>query len=186
MRKDRKLTAGAAALLLGALSACGDTGDAALETASRDGPLQTEQVSTQTANAAGRVDQSSESLPLVVVHKSPTCGCCNAWIEHLRAYGFTVESRDHEDMGQVKAALGVPHGYGSCHTAEVDGYVIEGHVPAADIHRLLAERPSLRGLTVPGMPVGSPGMEQGTRVQPYEVIGFGDAGLETFARHGGE
>src|SRR5690606_29572976 len=95
----------------------------------------------------------------VVVYKSPTCGCCASWEEHLREHGYAVESRRSRDMAAVKAELGVPTELASCHTAVVDGYVVEGHVPAEAIDRLLAEGPDARGLFVPGMPAGSPGME---------------------------
>ncbi|MGK2951291.1 MAG: DUF411 domain-containing protein [Thiobacillus sp.] len=108
--------------------------------------------------------------PIVDVYKSPTCGCCNKWIEHLETNGFTVRSHDTNNVAQHKYRLGVPPGYGSCHTAEVDGYVIEGHVPAKEIMRLLKAKPRARGLVVPGMPVGSPGMEAGGRRDPYDVL----------------
>ncbi|WP_345295115.1 DUF411 domain-containing protein [Luteimonas vadosa] len=126
------------------------------------------------------------ALPHVVVHKSPTCGCCGAWVEHIRDAGFHVEVRESDDLEPVKSRLGVPFGKGSCHTAEIDGYFVEGHVPAEDIKRLLAERPDARGLTLPGMPIGSPGMESpdGT-VQPYtvEVVSV-DGTTHAYARHG--
>lgn len=124
--------------------------------------------------------------PLVVVHKNPSCGCCGLWIEHMHAHGFEVEVRDVDDMGPVKERVGVPAGMGSCHTAEVAGYFIEGHVPAEDVRRLLVERPDARGLTVPGMPLGSPGMETPDgRVQPYEVVLVGSDGTtSTWSRHG--
>jgi hypothetical protein len=95
------------------------------------------------------------------VIKSPYCGCCAQWVEHLRANGFTVRVTDVEDLDPVARQHGVPDELRSCHTATVGGYVIEGHVPAADIRRLLDERPQATGLAVPGMPIGSPGMEQG-------------------------
>jgi hypothetical protein len=110
------------------------------------------------------------AAPVIDVYKSPTCGCCTNWIDHLKANGFTVRSYDTTDVARHKARLGIPAGYDSCHTAEVGGYVIEGHVPAKDIKRLLREKPQARGLTVPGMPIGSPGMEQGGHKDPYEVI----------------
>lgn len=112
----------------------------------------------------------------VTVYKSPTCGCCKAWIEHLEENGFEVEARDVPDVVPHKIEHGVTPQLASCHTALVDGYVIEGHVPAGDIRRLLAERPAVKGLSVPGMPVGSPGMEHGDRVDPYDVLSFGDDG----------
>lgn len=107
--------------------------------------------------------------PVVEVYKSATCGCCVNWIEHLRTHGFNVRAHDVSDPTAVRAKYGVPHALGGCHTAVVDGYAIEGHVPAADIKRLLQERPAARGLSVPGMPLGSPGME-GPRSDPYAVL----------------
>jgi len=109
------------------------------------------------------------AAPAVHVHKGPGCDCCNAWIEHLRANGFAVTSDDRGNNA-VRAKAGIPSKLGSCHTAIVDGYAIEGHVPASDIKRLLAERPKAIGLAVLGMPIGSPGMEMGDRRDPYEVL----------------
>lgn len=120
----------------------------------------------------------------VTVYKSPTCDCCNKWIDHLRANGFTVEALDVADIVPHKKANRVPAALGSCHTAQVGGYVIEGHVPANDIHRLLRERPKVLGVAVPGMPAGSPGMEQGSQTERYEVLTFDHAGNTTvYARH---
>ncbi|WP_192036108.1 DUF411 domain-containing protein [Halomonas sp. YLGW01] len=113
--------------------------------------------------------------PVVDIHKDPACGCCTAWAEHLEAAGFEVRQHETRDMRELKAAHGVSPRLASCHTAVVDGYVIEGHVPAADIRRLLDERPELQGLAVPGMPHGSPGMETG-RQDDYAVLGFHDDG----------
>ena len=107
----------------------------------------------------------------VVVYKSPTCGCCSKWINHLRENGFSVDVYNRQDMGPVKAGLGVPRHLQSCHTATVGDYIVEGHVPADDIVRLLKEKPAVKGLTVPGMPMGSPGME-GPRSDPYDVLSF--------------
>lgn len=122
----------------------------------------------------------------VLVHKSPTCGCCTLWVEHLRANGFTVEVQEEADVASSKRRLGVPPPLASCHTAEVGGYFVEGHVPAADIRRLLTQRPALRGLAVPGMPAGSPGMEMPDgRVAPYTVHQVQTNGdVSDFARHG--
>lgn len=137
---------------------------------------------TEPANASP-VDNS---LPLVTVHKSRYCGCCVKWVDHMRAEGFEVRVVETEDMGPVKQRVGIPPAKGSCHTAEVDGYFVEGHVPAEDVKRLLAERPEARGLTVPGMPAGSPGMEMPDgRVQPYTVeLITPDGKAKPFARHG--
>ena len=138
------------------------------------------------AQAPANASPVDNSLPLVTVHKSPYCGCCKLWIEHMRAEGFEVKVVETEDLGPVKARVGIPPAKGSCHTAEVDGYFVEGHVPAQDVKRLLTERPQARGLTVPGMPIGSPGMEAPDgRVQPYTVeLITPDGKAEPFARHG--
>lgn len=124
----------------------------------------------------------------MVVHKSPTCGCCGQWVEHMQQSGFSVEVIETDDLAPVKERLGVPYGKGSCHTAEVDSYVIEGHVPAEDIRRLLAERPKARGLVLPGMPLGSPGMEVSDgRVQPYTVeLVAEDGRTSAFRRESGQ
>lgn len=112
---------------------------------------------------------ASDTL-VVDVYKSPTCGCCSKWIDHLKANGFTVRGHDTNDLVSHKTRLGVPDGYGSCHTAQVGGYLIEGHVPADDIKRLLKEKPRARGLVVPAMPMGSPGMEAGAHKDAYDVF----------------
>ena len=117
----------------------------------------------------------------VVVYKSPTCGCCKAWVKHLRDNGFEVEVHQRYNVEPVKDEMGVPKPLRSCHTAKVGGYVIEGHVPADLIVKLLEEKPAAAGLAVPGMPMGSPGME-GPRKDPYDVILFGDQGSRVYAR----
>ena len=114
--------------------------------------------------------------PVIKVYKTPTCGCCVKWIDHLEQAGFNVESETLSNVDSVKAANAVPPRLASCHTALVDGYVIEGHVPADIISRLLDEKPDIAGVAVPGMPVGSPGMEMGARKDPYQVISFDDEG----------
>lgn len=127
-----------------------------------------------------------QPLPAVVVYKSPACGCCLAWADHMQRSGFPVEIHDVQDLSPIKAEAGVPAGMGSCHTALVGGYFLEGHVPADDVKRLLAEKPDALGLVVPGMPLGSPGMEQGERRHSYEVLLVGQGGLiSVFARHPG-
>ncbi len=155
----------ALALLLGGCSAVGSAGSAAGGQA-----------------AAG---SAAVALPLMTVHKHPTCGCCSVWIEHVREAGFMVEARDREDMASVKDAAGVPPALASCHTAQVGGYFIEGHVPAEDIARLLRERPEARGLAVPGMPLGSPGMEHPEGIaHPYAVmLVLADGSTREFSRH---
>ena len=111
----------------------------------------------------------------MTVYKSATCGCCRRWVEHVQAHGFAVRAFDVEDLREVKATAGVPAALQSCHTAYVGAYVVEGHVPADVIHRLLEERPRVAGLAVPGMPAGSPGMEGGP-AQRYDVIAFERSG----------
>jgi hypothetical protein len=124
-------------------------------------------------------------LPAVTVYKSPTCGCCNEWIDHLRANGFTVRGQNVESRAALQQEYGIPQMMGSCHTGVVDGYVVEGHVPAQDVARLLREKPDIAGLTVPGMPVGSPGMERGDRLDPFAVMAFTDDGrARVFSRYG--
>ncbi len=119
----------------------------------------------------------------ITVYKSPTCGCCKLWIDHLKSNGFKVKAHDTENVVAHKQRLGLPPELASCHTAVVNGYVIEGHVPAADIKRLLKERPKIAGLAVPGMPMGSPGME-GPVKEAYEVKTFDKNGrVGTYARH---
>jgi hypothetical protein len=123
------------------------------------------------AEPPARAAASTPALPPMTVHKHPACGCCGVWVAHMREAGFAVTERDVEDMGPVKQAVGLPYTLGSCHTAEVGGYFVEGHVPAQDVLRLLRERPAARGLAVPGMPIGSPGMEHPDgRVEPYTVL----------------
>ena len=127
-----------------------------------------------------------QQKPTVEVYKSATCGCCSKWVEHLQANGFTVRTTNREDLTELKAKHGVPRRVQSCHMAVVNGYVVEGHVPAADIQRLLKERPTIVGLAVPGMPIGSPGMEmQGRKAQPFDVLAFDrDGQTRVFASHG--
>lgn len=109
-------------------------------------------------------------LPPVEVFKNPSCGCCGAWVDHLKAAGFEVKVSLTEDTAAVRRRHGLPDKFGSCHTAVVAGYVVEGHVPAADVKKLLAMRPKAIGIAVPGMPVGSPGMEVGARKDAYDVL----------------
>ncbi len=184
------LTAGAAALAL-AMAACAPASqsstDAAATTAERDGARMDARETALRSPPGVLIPASRDAaLPNVVVHKSPNCGCCGAWVDHLRTAGFAVEVRDADNLEPVKSRLGVPYGKGSCHTAEVDGYFIEGHVPAGDIKRLLVERPDVRGLTLPGMPIGSPGMESPDgRVQAYTVEAVAEDGsTQAYARHG--
>jgi hypothetical protein len=114
---------------------------------------------------------AAEPLPAIAVYKYPACECCVRWIKHLSANGFVTTVRDTPDMDSVKRTMGVPDALQSCHTAVVGRYIVEGHVPADAIKKLLAEKPAVMGLAVPGMPMGSPGME-GSSKQPYNVIAF--------------
>lgn len=143
----------------------------------------TETAPSAPAVPAEQATNVASERPQLVVRKTPWCGCCGAWASQAEAAGFAVEVHDHEDLGPIKRALGVPAAQASCHTAEVGGYFIEGHVPFADIHRLLAEKPAARGLAVPGMPLGSPGMEADVK-QAYSVNLVGrDGSVSEFSRH---
>lgn len=152
-----------------ALAACTDA-DAAPETAAGDG-------ASQMAPASRMSAASAQELPTILVYKTETCGCCKGWVEHLEAEGFTVDARDisSPDLMRVKMDGGIPGSMSSCHTAIIDGYMVEGHVPADQIRRLLAERPEIAGIAAPGMPIGSPGME-GPNAQPYQVLSFTHGG----------
>ena len=139
---------------------------------------------------AGGCSRAPETAPdpalHAVVYKTESCGCCGAWVTHLEDAGFAVEVHNVDNLGPTKERVGVPVAMGSCHTAEVGGYFVEGHVPADDIKRLLRERPSAKGLTVPAMPVGSPGMEVPSgHVDPYDVfLVASDGSTSVFAHHG--
>ncbi len=128
------------------------------------------------------VQSEAEPPPQVIVHRDPNCGCCGAWAGHLRRAGFPVKIMETGNVNAIKQRLQVPADLISCHTAEVAGYVIEGHVPATAIQRLLAEKLQATGLAVPGMPIGSPGMEGGAP-ETYEVVLFGQQGRRVFARY---
>jgi len=130
------------------------------------------------ASVAGLIARAGAAdKPGVTVFKSPTCGCCIKWVELVRAGGFPVTARDHDDLTPIKQAHGVPTELQSCHTALVEGYVVEGHVPVDLIDRLLRERPGIAGLAVPGMPIGSPGMEvPGRPAERYQVMSFDRTG----------
>ncbi|HJU71237.1 MAG TPA: DUF411 domain-containing protein [Paucimonas sp.] len=122
------------------------------------------------------------ALPVITVYKSASCGCCSGWVAHLEKNGFTVKVHDVADPSDYRDKLGVPSALGSCHTALVDGYALEGHVPARDIRQLLQTRPKARGLAVPSMPPGSPGME-GARSDPFDVLLFQPDGRYSVYRH---
>lgn len=139
--------------------------------------------SLASAAAPGVRDISAPKIH-VTVFKDPNCGCCRSWVEHLRKHGFDVAVRDTSDLTGAKRTGRVPTGLHSCHTAFVNGYVVEGHVPAADIRRLLRDKPRVTGIAVPGMPAGSPGMEVEGRTDKYDVIAFQrDGSTSVFARH---
>lgn len=128
----------------------------------------------KTAQGAVKIETaSSNTVPEIVMYKSPTCDCCTGWAEHLRQAGFNVIENKRDDMNIIKVQYGVPEKLASCHTAIVDGYIIEGHVPAEDVTRLLKERPDVAGLSAPGMPMQSPGMQSvGQKPQGYDVLAF--------------
>jgi len=151
-------------LVLSAFAACADAGEAG-----------------SAASEASGSASASQDRPTVLVYKTASCGCCNGWVEHMRAAGYTVDARDVQDLMSVKLDAGVPTAMSSCHTALVDGYVVEGHVPAEQVDRMLAERPEIVGIAAPGMPIGSPGME-GPNAQPYDIYAFdADGRAEVFA-----
>ena len=131
----------------------------------------------------GRAQSTKAS---VVVYKDPTCGCCALWVDHLKQNGFDTKVIETADVNEIKMKHHVPRQARSCHTGVVNGYAIEGHVPAADIQRLLKARPAVAGLAVPGMPIGSPGMEvPGRKMQPFDVLAFEKNGqTRVFASHG--
>lgn len=130
-------------------------------------------------SSVAMVSAQRTARPVMEVYKSPTCGCCSKWVEHVQAAGFTAKVTELDDasLDQLKTKRGVPRTAQSCHTAVVDGYVVEGHVPAPEIHRMLRERPAIAGIAVGGMPTGSPGMEVPGRVpQQYNVVTFDKQG----------
>lgn len=129
---------------------------------------------------AARAEQAG---PLVQVYKSPTCGCCSKWADHMRAAGFTVEATNVPDVNPYKREFGVPPQLASCHTAIVEDYIVEGHVPADDVIKMLRQKPAIKGIAVPGMPMGSPGMES-PNPERFETIAFTADGLTSvFAVH---
>lgn len=135
------------------------------------------------STAGDSVPESSESM---IVYKSPTCGCCQEWIAYIRRHGWTVAVQEMEDLSALKAKHGVPEHLQSCHLALIDGYVLEGHVPVPEITKLLRERPALLGLAVPGMPMGSPGMEMPNGAQDaFDVVSFDAQGATAVFAHYG-
>ena len=138
---------------------------------------------TLLASALDLVACAQANAATIAVIKDPNCGCCSQWIEYLRRNGFEVTVTDTAEQPRISAEMGVPETLRGCHSATIAGYAIEGHVPVEDIRRLLTERPDAKGIAVPGMPVGSPGMEQGGMRDPYVTVLFGAAGETIFARH---
>ena len=132
---------------------------------------------------AGKLVAADQTV--ITVHKDPTCGCCSGWVRHLQQAGFATNVVETRDLDPVKRRLGVPDDLAACHTAEVSGYVVEGHVPASALNKFIGERPSATGLAVPGMPVGSPGMEGG-EPEVYEVVMFGPSGRHPYMRFRGD
>ena len=129
---------------------------------------------------------ASQALPKVTVYKTSSCGCCRLWVDHMKANGFDVQAMDvsSADVRNVSKMAGLKDEDTSCHTAKIGNYTVEGHVPAADIKRMLSEKPAIAGLAAPGMPMGSPGMEQGGAKEPYDVLAFKKDGTSTvFAKH---
>ncbi|MFT3758674.1 DUF411 domain-containing protein [Thauera sp.] len=120
----------------------------------------------------------------VTMFKDPYCGCCGKWAEHMREHGFKVKEVISQEMDQIKHQAGVPRALGSCHTAKVGNYIVEGHVPAADVKRMLSEKPAITGISAPGMPMGSPGMEGPYPADRYDVVSFDAEGkTAVFASH---
>ena len=138
------------------------------------------------ALAVGVARRNAEAAPRMIVNKDPNCGCCSGWVEHVRNAGFDPLVKEAGDLAPLKSRLSIPPSLVSCHTAQVDGFVIEGHVPAPAIRRLLSERPQAAGLAVAGMPVGSPGMEVPDGAEEtYDVVLFGPTGQRVYARYKG-
>ena len=136
-----------------------------------------------TATVRDARSENAAKKPTITVYKDPSCGCCKNWIQYLIKHGYQVDAKDVSDIQEIKQTMGIPSELASCHTAVVNGYLIEGHVSAEDIDRLLAQKPKIAGLAVPGMPMSSPGMD-GPRTKPYQVLAFDKKGKTTvFATH---
>ncbi|MDH5823133.1 DUF411 domain-containing protein [Luteimonas sp. RD2P54] len=182
---NRSITTLVAAVLAAGLAACSGASQAGPQPGA-DRSASAEATSPGAPPARAEAPQAGAALPRVLVHKDPNCGCCSLWAEHMRREGFEVELRDVDDLAAVRERAGVPAAKASCHTALVGDYFVEGHVPAADVRRLLAERPDALGITAPGMPLGSPGMEMPNgRTDAYSVeLVHGDGSTTEFARHG--
>jgi hypothetical protein len=167
------------AALLVMIAACTSSAPATADSSSRAPSA----ASAAPATPAVQASNTALAEPTLVVYKTPTCGCCKAWVQSMEKAGFKVEAHDLPDLASIKHAAGVPDSLQACHTARIGGYVVEGHIPAADIRRLLAERPDIAGIAAPGMPMGSPGMEA-AYADHYDVITFGGSARSTvFASH---
>lgn len=133
--------------------------------------------------AVSRTPARSEAQPAVMtVYKLASCGCCAKWVDHIKAAGIQVKTIDVEDLSEIKAASGVPSPLQTCHTAVIQGYVVEGHVPGDVVQQLLRDKPAIAGIAVPGMPIGSPGMD-GSPKQPYDIIAWDKAGKTRVFAH---
>ena len=184
--KQHAIAIAAFALTAAALTACARTPQPATMQTDSTAVAVAPQPASLTSTADAEPKPASPMLARMVVHKSASCGCCSLWVDHMRNAGFEVEVRDIDNLHPVMERLGVPLGKGSCHTAEVGGYFVEGHVPAEDIKRLLSQTPDAKGLVLPGMPAGSTGMEMPDgRTQAYTVELVSQDGTTTaFAQHG--
>ncbi len=149
-------------------------------------PLNVELLATDALTSNAAIADAGLAKTELVVYRTPTCGCCGAWVERMQAKGFQIQDHVIDDVDAIKVQNGLPERLESCHTALIDGYVVEGHVPAEDIQRLLREKPDVLGISAPGMPVGSPGMESDDdTAKPYATITFDRMGnLALFAEHG--
>lgn len=147
--------------------------------------VMTVSMSAAAGGAAQRPGPAAPKPALLAVYKTATCGCCAKWVEHMKQNGFTVHVTDLNDLSAIKTKHGVPSSAQSCHTAVVNGYVVEGHVPAADVKRMLKEKPAIAGIALPGMPAGSPGMEvPGIQSPGYQVLSFDKQGAtRVYAKH---
>jgi hypothetical protein len=150
--------------------------------------LQTVASNSQLISTTSIWDKETESYSgkrEITVYRSPACGCCGAWIEHMQKHGFKIKADIKTDeMEAIKQKYNLPQDLASCHTAIIDGYMMEGHIPADDIKRFLKQKPKFVGLAVPGMPVGTPGMESGNRKQPFSIVAFDKKGeVEVFKEY---
>ncbi len=176
---NKKVLFGAMGLTALLLAGCDNAADV-----SQNATVNEKAAVSSAALPASTKQLGKKALPEVVMYKSPNCECCTGWADHLRKEGFTVVVHKRDDMDVIKAKYGVDQKLASCHTAIVDGYVIEGHVPAADVERLLTERPDIVGLTAPGMPMKSPGMQKsGQTPKNYDVLAFDADGKSRVFTH---